>query len=86
MYSNFYVYQYATGISAAHALSQSILAGTEGAVDNYLSFLKAGGSVFPLDALKIAGVDMTSPEAVETTFGVLAGYVDLLEELVKQRG
>ncbi|MCA9902093.1 MAG: oligoendopeptidase F [Ardenticatenaceae bacterium] len=86
MYSNFYVYQYATGISAAHALSQSILAGTEGAVDNYLGFLKAGGSVFPLDALKIAGVDMTSPEAVETTFGVLAGYVDLLEKLVAQRG
>ncbi|WP_420631803.1 oligoendopeptidase F [Candidatus Leptofilum sp.] len=86
MYANFYVYQYATGISAAHSLSQSILAGNEGAVDNYLSFLKAGSSVFPLDAIKIAGVDMTSPEAVETTFGVLASYVDLLEELVGQRG
>ncbi|WP_420644533.1 oligoendopeptidase F [Candidatus Leptofilum sp.] len=86
MYANFYVYQYATGISAAHSLSQDILAGKEGTVDNYLNFLKAGGSVFPLDALKIAGVDMTSPEAVETTFGVLASYVDLLEELVGQRG
>ncbi|GJM40177.1 MAG: oligoendopeptidase F [Ardenticatenaceae bacterium] len=86
MYANFYVYQYATGISAAHSLSQDILAGKDGKVDNYLNFLKAGGSVFPLDALKIAGVDMTSPEAVETTFGVLAGYVDLLEELVGKRG
>ncbi|MCA9916905.1 MAG: oligoendopeptidase F [Anaerolineales bacterium] len=85
MYANFYVYQYATGISAAHLLAQSILAGKEGTVDNYLSFLKAGGSVFPLDALKIAGVDMTSPEAVETTFGVMASYVDLLETLVAQR-
>ncbi|MAT96674.1 MAG: oligoendopeptidase F [Anaerolineaceae bacterium] len=86
LYSNFYVYQYATGISAAHALAQNILAGDNGAADNYLSFLKAGGSVFPLDALKIAGVDMTSPEPVETTFGVLAGYVDRLEALVGQRG
>ncbi len=85
LYSNFYVYQYATGISAAHALAQKILAGDNGAATNYLSFLKAGGSVFPLDALKIAGVDMTSPEPVETTFNVLAGYVDRLEALVGQR-
>jgi len=56
-----------------------------GAADNFLSFLKAGGSVYPLEALKIAGVDMTSPESVETTFGVLAGYVDRLEALVGQR-
>lgn len=86
LYSNFYVYQYATGISAAHALAQKILAGDNGAATNYLSFLRAGGSVFPLDALKIAGVDMTSPEPVETTFNVLAGYVDRLEALVGQRG
>jgi oligoendopeptidase F len=85
LYSNFYVYQYATGISAAHSLAQGILAGNNGAASNFLSFLKAGGSVFPLDALKIAGVDMTSPEPVETTFGVLADYVDRLEELVGQR-
>ncbi|MCA9943444.1 MAG: oligoendopeptidase F [Ardenticatenaceae bacterium] len=86
LYSNFYVYQYATGISAAHSLAQNILAGSAGTANNFLNFLKAGGSVFPLDALKIAGVDMTSPEPVETTFGVLAGYVDRLEELVGQRG
>ena len=86
LYANFYVYQYATGISAAHALAQRILASDDGAADNFLRFLKAGGSVFPLDALKIAGVNMTSPEPVETTFGVLAGYVDRLEALVEQRG
>lgn len=85
MYSNFYVYQYATGISAAHALAQDILAGKPGAADNYLAFLKAGGSVYPLDALQIAGVDMTTPTAVETTFGVLADYVDRLEALIGQR-
>lgn len=85
MYANFYVYQYATGISAAHSLAQDILAGKAKASNNFLNFLKAGGSVYPLEALKIAGVDMTSPEPVETTFGILAGYVDRLEALVGQR-
>ncbi len=85
LYANFYVYQYATGISAAHALAQPILAGKASAADNFLNFLKAGGSVYPLDALHIAGVDMTSPQAVETTFAVLAGYVDRLEMLIAQR-
>jgi oligoendopeptidase F len=85
LYSNFYVYQYATGISAAHALAQGILDGKPGAAEDYLAFLKAGGSVYPLDALKIAGVDMTTPAAVETTFGVLAGYVDRLETLIAAR-
>lgn len=82
LYSNFYVYQYATGISAAHSLADGILAGKEGAVDSYLSFLKAGGSMYPLDLLNLAGVDMTSPEPVETTFKVLAEYVDKLELLL----
>ncbi len=82
LYSNFYVYQYATGISAAHALAKGILDGRPQAANNYLAFLKAGGSLYPLDALKLAGVDMTSPEPVETTFGILAGYVDRLEELL----
>jgi oligoendopeptidase F len=85
LYSNFYVYQYATGISAAHALAAGILAGRPGAAASYLAFLKAGGSLDPLDALKLAGVDMTTPEPVETTFGVLAGYVDRLEGLVGRR-
>jgi len=81
LYSNFYVYQYATGISAAHALAEDILAGKPGAAENYLKFLQAGGSIYPLDALKLAGVDMTSPEPVESAFAVLAGLVDRLEKL-----
>ena len=85
LYSNFYVYQYATGISGAHALAQNILDGRPNAVDNYLGFLKAGGSQFPLDTLKRAGVDLTTPEPVETTFGVFARYVDRLEELTTKR-
>ncbi len=81
LYANFYVFQLATGISAAHALSANILAGQPGTVDHYLSLLKAGGSLYPLDALKLAGVNMTTPEAVEKTYAVMADYVDRLEKL-----
>ena len=81
LYSNFYVYQYATGISGAHALSGRILKGVPGAAEQYVEFLKAGGSVYALDALKSAGVDLSTPEPVEQTFAVLAGYVDKLESL-----
>ena len=83
MYANFYVYKYATGISAANALSQKIINGETDAVENYLSFLKAGASVYPLDALKLAGIDMASPEPVEAAFGVLADLVDRLEKLAE---
>jgi oligoendopeptidase F len=81
LYRDYYVYQYATGISGAHALSKRILSGENGAVKDYLSFLKAGGSMYPLDALKMAGVDLTTPQAVEVTFNVLSGMVDKLEQL-----
>lgn len=82
LYSNFYVYKYATGISAAHALAHKVLTGEPDAADNYLAFLKAGGSMYPLDVLRLAGVDMTSPEPVERAFEVLAGLVDRLQSLV----
>lgn len=82
MYMDFYVYQYATGISGANALAEGVLQGNEGAVEKYLDFLRAGNSIYPLDALKMAGVDMTSPEPVEKAFAVLAEYVDRFEELV----
>ncbi|MBM3291405.1 oligoendopeptidase F [Candidatus Bathyarchaeota archaeon] len=81
LYSNFYVFQYATGISAAHALAQKILDNKPNSVEKYLEFLSTGGAKFPLDTLKEAGVDLTSPEPVETAFKIFAGYVDLLKEL-----
>jgi oligoendopeptidase F len=81
LYAPFYVYQYATGISAANALAKRILDGTPGTAEKYLDFLKVGSSVYPLDALKIAGIDMTSPEPVNEAFAVLSGMVDRLEEL-----
>jgi oligoendopeptidase F len=85
LYSNFYVYQYATGISGAHALALGILRG-EGSVSQYLEFLKAGSSLYPLDALKLAGVDLSTPAAVEATFNVLEGYVNRLEGILAARG
>ncbi len=83
MYMNFYVYQYATGISAADALVRGVVSGADpDAAARYLDFLKSGGSRYPLEALKLAGVDMTTPAPVEAAFGVLAEYVDRLEKLV----
>lgn len=82
LYANFYVYQYATGISGAHALARGVLAGEPDAATNYLKFLSSGSSLYPLDALKLAGVDLSSPQAVEETFKVLEGYVDRLETLL----
>ncbi|MFN8455232.1 MAG: oligoendopeptidase F [Anaerolineae bacterium] len=82
LYADYYVYQYATGISAAHALAQPILAGAPGAAAAYLNFLKAGGSLYPLEALKLAGTDLTTPQPVETAFKILAELVDRLEQLV----
>jgi oligoendopeptidase F len=82
LYMDYYVYQYATGISGAHALAQRVLSGEPGAVEGYLGFLKAGGSTYPLEALQSAGVDLSHSEPVEVTFGILADLVDRLEGLV----
>jgi oligoendopeptidase F len=82
LFSDYYVYQYATGISGAHALSGRILRGEPNAVEDYLGFLKSGSSVYPLEVLKKAGVDLTSPKPVEETFAVMESYIDRLEELV----
>lgn len=82
LYSNFYVHQYATGISGAHALAQGVLTGQPGAVERYLEFLHAGGSRYPLDALQRAGVDLSQPAAVDAAFAVLADYVTRLEALL----
>lgn len=86
LYVDYYVFQYATGISGAHALSKRILSGAEGAVEDYLSFLKAGSSLYPIEALKMAGVDLTKPDAVEQTFQILADMVDRLEQLLGYAG
>ena len=83
LYEAYYTFQYATGISAAHALANAILAGDDpDAVTRYRAFLRAGGSDYPIPALQAAGVDMSTPQAVEETFAVLEGLVDRLEGLI----
>ena len=81
-YHAFYVYKYATGISAAVALSQRVLAGESGSTEAYLNFLRSGGSKFPLETLKAAGVDMTTPEPIERTLQLFESRVAELEELL----
>jgi len=81
MYANFYVYQYATGISGANALANRVLSEGDEAANDYLEFLKAGNSMYSLDALQKAGVDLTSPEPVKAAFQVLTDTVDRLEKL-----
>ncbi|HSL42446.1 MAG TPA: oligoendopeptidase F [Anaerolineales bacterium] len=81
LYQDYYVYQYSTGISGAHALARRVLSEGASAAEEYLRFLSMGGSLYPLDALKLAGVDMSTPQPVEETFDVLSKMVDRLEEL-----
>ncbi len=79
-YNPFYVYQYATGLSAAIALSKRILEEGKPAVEDYMKFLTGGSSQDPIELLKIAGVDMTSSEPIETALEL---FGNLLEELQK---
>ena len=81
-YSAFYVYKYATGISAAVALSQRVLSGAPGSVEAYLNFLCSGGSKFPLETLQAAGVDMASPAPIESTLRLFEQRLKELEELL----
>jgi oligoendopeptidase F len=81
-YRNFYVFQYATGYSAAAALSQQILEEGDVAVTRYKEFLKSGSSDYPIEVLKKAGVDMTTPEPVRLAFKVFEHILDEMEALL----
>lgn len=81
-YTPFYVYQYATGFSAAIAISSKILAGEEGIIKKYRRFLSGGSSMDCIDLLKICGVDMESPQPVDAALKVFAEYVEKLEKLI----
>lgn len=82
-YNAFYVYKYATGISASIALSERVMNGGKKERDDYFAFLKSGGSRFPIDALKVAGVDMASPEPIRKACGRFAADVKALKEILK---
>lgn len=77
-YSDFYVYQYATGYAAASAFSKAILEGKEDSVEKYKGFLKAGGSDYPINILKNAGVDMTSNAPIEATIKRFNELLDMI--------
>jgi len=81
-YRAFYVYKYATGISAAITLADRVLQGGPKELEEYFTFLKSGGSRYPIESLKVAGVDMEKPEAIEAALKLFAGLVDELKSLV----
>ena len=81
-YRGFYVYQYATGYSAATAISEKILSEGSKARDNYIEFLKSGSSNYPVELLKIAGVDMASPKPVKMAMETFKSLVDELEKIL----
>lgn len=83
-YESFYVYQYATGFSAAMALSRRILAQGEEAVKDYRRFLSGGCSLYPIELLRIAGVDMEKPEPVKEALAVFEEFVKQMEELTAE--
>lgn len=83
-YSSFYVYQYATGISAASALSQQILQEGQPAVNRYLKFLSSGSSDYSIELLKKAGVDMTSPEPVRQALQLFGSHLSQMEQLLNE--
>ena len=88
-YRNFYVFQYSTGIIASLALSESVMSGKEGAKERYLGLISAGGSDYPIELLKNAGVDMTTPAAYEAAFrqfDKLVGEMERLVESLKKQG
>lgn len=79
-YRSFYVYKYATGISASITLAERVLNGGAGELDDYFTFLKSGGSRYPIESLRVAGVDMESPDPVTTALGVFADQVQALKK------
>ncbi|GHT78710.1 oligoendopeptidase F [Spirochaetia bacterium] len=81
-YRAFYVYKYATGISAALALADRVLSGGRQEREDYFTFLKSGGSRFPIESLKVAGVDMSTPTPVEAACKIFDRLVDELEQLL----
>ncbi|UTR15348.1 oligoendopeptidase F [Salipaludibacillus sp. LMS25] len=81
-YMNFYVYQYATGFSAATALAKQLLEEGKPAIERFITFLKAGSSDYPIEVLKKAGVDMTSSEPIKQAFVVFEKTLDEMEALL----
>ncbi len=84
LYMPYYTFQYAVGISAAHALAEGVLSGSDDARENYLNFLKAGSSLYTMDLFKLCGIDISTPEPIDKTYAVLAELVNRLDGLIDQ--
>jgi oligoendopeptidase F len=84
-YRDFYVFQYATSFTAAEALSAKVMAGDQAATKRYLTFLSSGGSKYPIDLLKDAGVDMTTDEPLDLTMKKMNAVMDEMEKLLAAR-
>lgn len=80
-YRNFYVFTYATSHCAATNIGRRIIDGEDGAVDGLMNFLSAGSSMYPIDVLKLAGVDMTTPQPIEDTMELFSSLMDQFEAL-----
>jgi len=85
-YRTYYVYQYATSATASAALSEKVMSGDANATKRYLAFLSAGGSKYPIDLLKDAGVDMTTSEPLELTMKKMNRVMDEMDAILKQMG
>jgi oligoendopeptidase F len=83
LYVDYYVYQYATGIAGAYAISRKILSGDQAAVNAYLEFLQLGGASYSIEALQAAGVDLTTPHPVHAAFEGMESMIDELEEIIQ---
>jgi oligoendopeptidase F len=82
-YYNYYVYQYATGISAAMSLAQNIIMGGGDRKEKYISFLRSGSSEYPLELLKETGVDMRSKKPIEKSITVYNDYLSEMESIIE---
>lgn len=78
-YYNFYVYKYATGLSAATSIVKRILANDDGAIASYIAFLKCGSSKSPLDSLKVAGVDLSDPQVIQDALDEFKKIIDMYD-------
>ncbi|HEX9161338.1 MAG TPA: M3 family metallopeptidase, partial [Thermoanaerobaculia bacterium] len=85
-YRNFYVFQYATSFTASAALSEKVMTGDKTATQRYLTFLSAGGSKYPIQLLKDAGVDMTTSEPLDFTVKKMTRVMDEMERLLAKMG
>ena len=85
-YYNFYVYQYATSIAGAAYFVEQLNTDTENARDVYLNFLKAGGSHYPVEILKQAGLDMTSPAPYNAVIDRMSAVMDEIETILDSKG